>query len=976
MADPLSITAGIIAVLQLTTTAVQYLNDVKDAPTDRQQILIEISTVSGFLHTLKDLAERMQPGDTHLTALRSLNAPNGPLEQFKSALERLVSKLKPGHGLRKVATALTWTLNKGEVNSILLKIERLKGIFVLALQNDHIGLSRAMNEDIVEIKRGVEELKMTQRSTQHSSALRWLSSTDPSSNHKTACKKHEPTTGDWFLRSDDFEMWKNGMNNFLWLHGKAGCGKTILCSTIIEAVQLHTAALSGVAIAYFYFDFNDQDKQRIKEFLCSIIAQLSQSNARAAERVQGLYGRCQNGGQQPSVDSLQVCLREILEESPRTFLVLDALDECTQREELLDLTKEIHGWKLSNLNVLATSRRELELEEVLSPLSTCMISIQSASVDRDIRLYIDNRLHSDTKLKRWSKHADLMKEIETTLANGADGMFRWVVCQLDALQKCLKIDAVRKTLKTLPRTLDETYERILKSIDEDYQDEAFLALQWLAFSARPMRLEEIAEAVSMAGKEPPVYDPENRLSDPTDVLTICSSLVTLTTRKGERNLHEPEEVNELRLAHFSVKEYLISQRITGRFRIEEILANLAIAKACLTYLLYFDFEMVFKEVLDEYPLLRYAAQFWPEHVRAMPEDSSEPSLDSLVLRLLGSNEVHCLNWQKIYPHRETPYASVDSEFYPSTKGLASLLYYSSFFNLSKLTSSLISSGMDVNTQGERFGNALQAAACQGNETIVQLLLAAEADVNAQGGRYGNALQAAASHGNETIVQLLLAAGADVNAQGGLYNSALQPAAARGNVIIVQLLLTAEADVNAQGGQYGNALQAAAAGRKKTIVQLLLAAGADVNAQGGWYGNALQAAAVERSETIVQLLLAAEADVNTQGGYYGNALQAAAVAGNEIIVQLLLAAGADINAEDRGYGSALQAAALRGNETIVQLLLAAGADINAQGGHWGSALQAAKTEGREAVVQILLAAGAVDHTQRLYRPPLQSTLTLE
>ena len=56
------------------------------------------------------------------------------------------------------------------------------------------------------------------------SALRWLSSTDPSSNHHTACKSHEPTTGDWLLRSDDFETWKNGTNSFLWLHGKSKHG--------------------------------------------------------------------------------------------------------------------------------------------------------------------------------------------------------------------------------------------------------------------------------------------------------------------------------------------------------------------------------------------------------------------------------------------------------------------------------------------------------------------------------------------------------------------------------------------------------------------------------------------------------------------------------------------------------------------------------------------------------------------------------
>jgi len=196
-----------------------------------------------------------------------------------------------------------------------------------------------------------------------------------------------------------------------------------LSSTIIEAVKTHTAALSGAALAYFYFDFNDAEKQRVKEFLCSFIAQLSQSTSRAAEKVQALYTRCQRGQQQPSMASLQICVREILEESPRTFLVLDALHECTEREELLDLIKELYSWRLPNVNVLATSRRELDIEQVLSPLSTCIIPIQSAKVDPDIRLYIDNRLHSDNKLKRWSKHADLMKEIETTLVDGADGMY-------------------------------------------------------------------------------------------------------------------------------------------------------------------------------------------------------------------------------------------------------------------------------------------------------------------------------------------------------------------------------------------------------------------------------------------------------------------------------------------------------------------------------------------------------------------------
>jgi hypothetical protein len=138
MADPLSITAGIIAVLQLTTTAVQYLNDVKDAPAERQRILIEAMTVSGFLHMLKDRAESMQPEDLHASALRSLNVPDGPLKQIELALERLISKLKPARGLKRVSKVLTWTLDKADVNTILASIERQKALFLLAMQNDHM----------------------------------------------------------------------------------------------------------------------------------------------------------------------------------------------------------------------------------------------------------------------------------------------------------------------------------------------------------------------------------------------------------------------------------------------------------------------------------------------------------------------------------------------------------------------------------------------------------------------------------------------------------------------------------------------------------------------------------------------------------------------------------------------------------------------------------------------------------------------
>jgi ankyrin repeat domain-containing protein 50 len=68
--------------------------------------------------------------------------------------------------------------------------------------------------------------------------------------------------------------------------------------------------------------------------------------------------------------------------------------------------------------------------------------------------------------------------------------------------------------------------------------------------------------------------------------------------------------------------------------------------------------------------------------------------------------------------------------------------------------------------------------------VVQLLLDRGADVNAQGGRYSNALQAASAGGDEKVVQLLLDKGADVNVQGGHYGNALQAASAGGHEKVV------------------------------------------------------------------------------------------------------------------------------------------------------------------------------------------------
>jgi hypothetical protein len=138
MAEVLGVVGSIIGILQLTGTVVNYLSDVQDASKDCSKILIEISSVNGFLFSLKDLVVRAELGETWLDTARSLGVPNGPLAQFKLALERLATHLKPVVGLKKAGKALVWPFKKGEVMDILSTIERQKTLFILALQNDHM----------------------------------------------------------------------------------------------------------------------------------------------------------------------------------------------------------------------------------------------------------------------------------------------------------------------------------------------------------------------------------------------------------------------------------------------------------------------------------------------------------------------------------------------------------------------------------------------------------------------------------------------------------------------------------------------------------------------------------------------------------------------------------------------------------------------------------------------------------------------
>ena len=422
---------------------------------------------------------------------------------------------------------------------------------------------------------------------------------------------------------------------------------------------------------------------------------------------------------------------------------------------------------------------------------------------------------------------------------------------------------------------------MLTRIKKLYHEEAYTLLCWLAYARSPPTLAQLVEAAITDPDQESCIDTDER-GGLRDTLRILSGLVTIeenqdadaesqwepgqsTYDASTAGNHQGDALTRdlsitpqtrVRLAHFSVKEYLESSRIltseASRFHLESVTGHRFLAQSCLTYLRHYSVsseKASNQSDLEIFPLLQYAAESWFHHC-ALQQGVGEASRELTFLQ----QDYARRHWRLVHD----PDQYWDGPFEYRSKHLPSAIYYASLLGLGPVVSSLLSS---------------------------------RADVNAQGGRYGNALQAALAKGHKGTVQLLLDNGAYVNTQGGLYGSALQTASAVGNKEIVQLLLDNGANINAQGGRYGNALQAALANGYKGIVQLLLDNGAYVNAQGGRYGSALQAASVRGYKEMVQLLLDTGADINAQGGLYGNALQAASATGYKEVVQLLQASGA-------------------------------------------------------------------------------------
>ena len=470
--------------------------------------------------------------------------------------------------------------------------------------------------------------------------------------------------------------------------------------------------------------------------------------------------------------------------------------------------------------------------------------------------------------------------------------FRWVFCQLDALQHCIPPN-LRQYLNELPDTLDETYDRILKEINKAQKDNAHRLLQCLTVATRPLRVEALAELLAFdfqASTEEgiPTLKDDWRWDDQEEaVLSTCSSLITIIPRADSR---------VVQFSHFSVKEYLTSSRLAqspqgdiSRFGINLEPAHTIMAQACLATLLRLDGRAGIGDAKVS-PLVKYAAEHWVDHaqfekVSSHVRDGTDDLFDSSKPHFAAWLQVHNMDksWNTFSPHLQD--------------AVGSPLYYAAFCGFYDLAERLITKHPDqVNARGGRNLFPLPAALYKGHFRVADLLYQHGAVVNVQGLYKYTPLHAASYSGQVDILRWLLNHGADANARSLSGFTPLTEAVDKMHIEALLVLLEHNADINlpnidGKTPLYWTLSESSSNGRFVDVVRLLLEHGADPNVCTNHHTTTLHEASSRGLVEAARLLLIHGAKVDEKDGSGRTPLQVAGLKRRDEMTKVLVEYGA-------------------------------------------------------------------------------------
>ena len=569
---------------------------------------------------------------------------------------------------------------------------------------------------------------------------------------------------------------------------------------------------------------------------------------------------------------------------------------------------------------------------------------------------------------------------------------------------------MRRILAELPETLDETYERILWEIPKTNRVYAHRLLQCLTVAVYPLKVEELAEILAIdfdAEGGIPKLNEGFRWSDQEQaVLSTCSSLVTIVEDQNSRRVQ---------FSHFSVKEFLTSNRLAASavdvlrgHHIRPEPAHTIMAQACLGVLLRLNHHMD-KETIGGYPLARYASNCFVDHAKfgdvlshvnnGLDDllDPDKPHFDTWLWLQYGDWDCRTFVWSLSFKYPGESLSDQSNSEHPAPMYPPRIfpLYHALALRHTCLVQHLILKRPHDLDAGDIYGTtALHVSAYFSDCKVVQMLLERTAAINVRDSKGRTPLHYAMHDDGDYwydskrephddvfhCARLLLDSGASAEAQNNDGSTPLHVAASKMDEEVIQLLIESSTNIDLRNNTGRTALHEASQRGQPDIIQLILNNGADVDAPNNEGSTPLHLAISGASQPAApaRLLLKHGASATVRNEKGQTALHRASQRGLSDIVQLILDHDADVHALDGDGSSPLHLAIFEGSpessrggiyELILkaslepmQLLLKHGVNINLQNHVGQTALHKASQRGHLDTVRLLLDHGADSNLQ--------------
>jgi Cdc6-like AAA superfamily ATPase len=144
------------------------------------------------------------------------------------------------------------------------------------------------------------------------------------------------------LKSHPFIEWLEGKKKTLFCPGIPGTGKTMIASIAVN--HLETCFLDEkTGRAFLFCIYKRQDNQKVDDLLSSLLGQLAVRQSIVPKSIRELYNKHRKG-EKPrlSQNEIREELCNITKAYSRTFIIIDALDECKTDHIRNELLSEIY----------------------------------------------------------------------------------------------------------------------------------------------------------------------------------------------------------------------------------------------------------------------------------------------------------------------------------------------------------------------------------------------------------------------------------------------------------------------------------------------------------------------------------------------------------------------------------------------------------------------------------------------------------